>query len=311
MSDLCPPYGFALRRRGTCREDEVGTTETWDGFHRCCPKPSIENNGACCPENTDCREELGSSRHCADSNWLLFRNTKDNGYFCCLNGQDGFLADSNGTAVGCENSFDPDNSNLLWQPRITPGNIHILLTWYDPTSNILRQHWINLLFFFKLGRYRRWRGWWCCWVSNHSCLALVFHASPITEATSPRGNTHYRSISDTIRSRSVFRQTERVKRSTLCGRAGEFPCPRVAGKSKDSVKSYDLHFNFFLIKPKSWFLSMIYSMHSSVWWSRLISSLSPASMSSMSFWWSHYSSYRTVIHNNNHCFPSLSSSVAL
>lgn len=128
MSDLCPPYGFALRRRGTCHEDEVGTTETWGGFHRYCPKPSNENDGACCPENTDCREELGNSRHCADSSWLLFRNTKDNGFFCCLKGYDGFLANSNGTGVGCENSFAPDNSDLLWQPRITPGNIHILLT---------------------------------------------------------------------------------------------------------------------------------------------------------------------------------------
>lgn len=242
MVDFGPPHGFALRRRGSCLENESGNV-TWDEFSRCCPKPSIDESGACCPTANNCMEDIKNPAHCADESWLLFRNTKDNGYFCCLPGTDGFLTifNDNKTGVGCQDSTDPQTSDYLWQPRVITGKIHILLTWYEPTSDITRRRWFNLP--FKLGRYSRWRSWWCCWVSNHSCLALVFHASPITEATPSRGNAHYRSTGGTIWSCYVFRQTERVGLSRLYGRAGEYSCPRVARKYKDPMKSYGLHFN--------------------------------------------------------------------
>lgn len=137
MAGLGPPYGFALRRKGFCLENESGNNTTVDGFRRCCPKPSVESSGACCPGTDSCTQEIKNSPHCANESWALFRNTKDSGYFCCLPGTDGYLA-GDGNGVGCEDSYVPDNSNLLWQPRVITGKIHILFTWYEATSDITR-----------------------------------------------------------------------------------------------------------------------------------------------------------------------------
>ncbi|OJJ89311.1 uncharacterized protein ASPGLDRAFT_41272 [Aspergillus glaucus CBS 516.65] len=119
MVDFGPPHGFALRRRGSCLENESGNV-TWGEFSRCCPKPSIDESGACCPTANNCMEDIKNPAHCADESWLLFRNTRDNGYFCCLPKTDGFLTifNDNTTGVGCRDSTDPETSDYLWQPRV-------------------------------------------------------------------------------------------------------------------------------------------------------------------------------------------------
>lgn len=138
MAGLDPPYGFALRRQNSCLENESGNGTTVDGFRQCCPKSSFNKSGACCPTDDDCTEEIKKSLHCADRSWELFRNTKDDGHFCCLPGKDGYRTDD-GNGVGCKDSHVSENSDLLWQPRVPTGKIHILLTWYEPASDITRR----------------------------------------------------------------------------------------------------------------------------------------------------------------------------
>lgn len=112
MVSYDPPYGFPLRRNGSCLESETSCGRTWENFHACCPgnsvcpgaTQSIPNN-VCCPSEADCTDPLDKSPHCAVANATMFDHT---GYFCCLDDQTGFWTDSPKDAVGCSNGV-PDN----------------------------------------------------------------------------------------------------------------------------------------------------------------------------------------------------------
>lgn len=276
MSDFGPPYGFALRRNRACLENEVSSGETWSDIYPCCPKgTTFGNSSVCCPDKKDCMEDVMNPPHCADESWDLFNNTRDDGFFCCLSGTKGFYH-SDKQAVGCIDDSDaPTNTKYRFLSTYSTGKIHILLTRNESSSDITRRcrnidysldscihhshsyirtgtRWSSEPFYFKYGRYRRWCSWRRCWVSNHYRLALVFHASPITEASISRRNTYHKRASDTIPPCPVFRHTQRVARSKLCGRAGQFWSAnrsRVTGISNGSWKGLTCIFLYPFIKP--------------------------------------------------------------
>ncbi|KAE8154913.1 hypothetical protein BDV25DRAFT_126318 [Aspergillus avenaceus] len=114
-----PPYGFPLRRNGTCLSTETSCGHTWGDFYACCPGnskcpgavQSIQNN-VCCPEESDCTSPLKATPHCANDTATMFNHT---GYFCCLEGQTGFWTDDPNNAVGCVDGVpttsSPSSSN--------------------------------------------------------------------------------------------------------------------------------------------------------------------------------------------------------
>ncbi|KAL4892027.1 hypothetical protein BDV59DRAFT_180688 [Aspergillus ambiguus] len=113
-SEYDSPYGFPLRRNGSCLSDEVSCGHTWGDFYACCPGNTIcpgtkayYYNSVCCPSWSNCTIPLMESPHCANSSGSLFDHT---GYFCCLPNQTGFWTSSPTDAVGCSDGF-PDNVN--------------------------------------------------------------------------------------------------------------------------------------------------------------------------------------------------------
>ncbi|KAB8235264.1 hypothetical protein BDV23DRAFT_159729 [Aspergillus alliaceus] len=97
--DEASSFGWALRKNGSCLEQEVDCGPTVPPFRNCCPKGSYcphANNVACCPSKEFCDDALNAKPHCANSTWDLYIN---GGYFCCLQGTTGFAKD--GGSNGC------------------------------------------------------------------------------------------------------------------------------------------------------------------------------------------------------------------
>ncbi|KAB8234272.1 uncharacterized protein BDW43DRAFT_318885 [Aspergillus alliaceus] len=117
MVSYDPPYGFPLRRNGTCLSSETSCGHTWGGFYACCPGDSVcpgatESilNNVCCPTESDCTAPLHSTPHCANETGILFNHT---GYFCCLPGQTGFWTDSPQDAVGCSDGSPTERGETI------------------------------------------------------------------------------------------------------------------------------------------------------------------------------------------------------
>ncbi|KAJ0421458.1 hypothetical protein BJY00DRAFT_300870 [Aspergillus carlsbadensis] len=98
INAVAPPYGYALRRNGTClATEEVECGNNWDNWYTCCPAGTVcgENN-TCCPSDADCSAPLAEDPHCANNGtWDLYHTTK---YVCCLSGKWGFYEE--GLVVG-------------------------------------------------------------------------------------------------------------------------------------------------------------------------------------------------------------------
>ncbi|KAL2797353.1 hypothetical protein BJX66DRAFT_297674 [Aspergillus keveii] len=97
---LAPPYGYALRRNGTCLADqEVSCGNNWADWYTCCPLGTVCGlNNTCCPSDADCSAPLAADPHCANNGtWDLYYTTK---YVCCLSGKWGFYQE--GLVVGAK-----------------------------------------------------------------------------------------------------------------------------------------------------------------------------------------------------------------
>ncbi|KAK2757101.1 hypothetical protein FQN54_005070 [Arachnomyces sp. PD_36] len=115
LSQFEPPYGFAIRRNGSCLSSESECYATWGGFWGCCPGeatcPGADQwiaNNVCCPGNADCTGQLNEKPHCADESWTMFERE---GYFCCEKGQFGFWTSYPDGNFGCSDEY-PDNANF-------------------------------------------------------------------------------------------------------------------------------------------------------------------------------------------------------
>lgn len=114
MSDLGPPYGYPLRRNGSCLSTENDCGATWGPWHRCCPSAASCADD-CCPEGVDCEQRIGQDPHCANDTATLYRakgsenKSPASGYFCCVASAEGFQDDR--TYVGCADSYDSFKAN--------------------------------------------------------------------------------------------------------------------------------------------------------------------------------------------------------
>ncbi|KAH8429277.1 uncharacterized protein LDX57_006944 [Aspergillus melleus] len=136
MVSYDPPYGFPLRRNGTCLSSETSCGRTWDNFHACCPGNSVcpgatqaIPNNVCCPSEADCTAPLEESPHCAIANATMYDHT---GYFCCLDEQTGFWTHSPKDAVGCSDGVPNNRSYSILNP--IPYNISGAATLTSSTS---------------------------------------------------------------------------------------------------------------------------------------------------------------------------------
>lgn len=128
MSDWGPPNGYAIRRHGSCAQEEMDNGETINGFHQCCPggTDSPDETGACCKGPGICTERINDPPHYANETWTLFENI-DEGYFFCESGLDGYNLSQ---GVGCEDrTVDTDSnekwwSSAYWLPTVASGKIH-------------------------------------------------------------------------------------------------------------------------------------------------------------------------------------------
>jgi hypothetical protein len=142
-----PPFGFAIRRNGSCLRD-IGECDTDAGkdpvtsqhFFRCCPTGatcSDANTGLCCPDEEDCRQEVSNPAHCANETWDLYRNY-DGGHFCCEQGQYGFNRTQGGVGCGTEQELMIESRTSL--SPVSLGKIQVLLkTRHAPSSDITRR----------------------------------------------------------------------------------------------------------------------------------------------------------------------------
>ncbi|KAH7304076.1 hypothetical protein B0I35DRAFT_484748 [Stachybotrys elegans] len=93
------PFGFALRKNGSCEEQEVDCGRTVQPYRACCPELSFcpaSYNVDCCPDRSNCTVALLEEPKCANSTWDLYDN---GGYFCCLPGLRGYATTQNSN--GC------------------------------------------------------------------------------------------------------------------------------------------------------------------------------------------------------------------
>ncbi|GCB18384.1 hypothetical protein AAWM_01269 [Aspergillus awamori] len=103
MSDLGPPYGYALRRNGSCYDTENDCGQTWSPYHACCPKGTVcthNSSDNCCRSEADCGNILKEDPHCGNTTGVLYL---ENNYFCCADGTAAFAWIENGW-VGCADS---------------------------------------------------------------------------------------------------------------------------------------------------------------------------------------------------------------
>ncbi|KAL4744111.1 hypothetical protein BDV11DRAFT_201528 [Aspergillus similis] len=99
MSNYSPPYGYGLRRNGTCIASEENCGNPWGDWYNCCPENThCSANNTCCPTDSDCSAAIAVDPHCANNaTWDLSSN--------------GFLAgglEYNGsetTGVGCADGY--------------------------------------------------------------------------------------------------------------------------------------------------------------------------------------------------------------
>lgn len=110
MSNSSSPYGYALRRSGSCDGGEVDCGGTWGNKRACCPGstkcPRSSDTSICCPSSEDCTDSLLSNPHCGDDTADLYYVPSSRGYFCCSNSTTGFILSGSGY-VGCaENLAD-------------------------------------------------------------------------------------------------------------------------------------------------------------------------------------------------------------
>lgn len=128
MSDWGPPSGFALRRNGSCLSEEKACGPTFDEFNRCCPKSAecSKDLGICCKPAGNCIQMITNPPHCANKAWNLFNNSRDGGYFCCLQGMNGFYYNHQ-EGVGCMGSNADAPADTQWMSMISSGKIQIPL----------------------------------------------------------------------------------------------------------------------------------------------------------------------------------------
>ncbi|OJJ76034.1 hypothetical protein ASPBRDRAFT_144456 [Aspergillus brasiliensis CBS 101740] len=98
-NDLSPPFGYPVRRNGTCYDTENDCGSTWGPYRECCPKGATCAPGNCCHSAAACGNILKLDPHCGNTSAILYYE-KD--YFCCSDGTDAFARVSNGF-VGCTN----------------------------------------------------------------------------------------------------------------------------------------------------------------------------------------------------------------
>ncbi|KAJ5589980.1 hypothetical protein N7450_003952 [Penicillium hetheringtonii] len=103
------PYGYAVRRNGSCSSGEVDCGSTWNNQHACCPGstfcPLSSKTSVCCPSKDDCTNSLvGPNTHCGDSTASLFYVTSSRNFFCCSNDTSGYAVTGYGY-VGCANDI--------------------------------------------------------------------------------------------------------------------------------------------------------------------------------------------------------------
>ncbi|KAL4933786.1 uncharacterized protein BDV17DRAFT_286598 [Aspergillus undulatus] len=121
MSNYDPPYGYGLRRNGTCLASEEDCGNPWGDWYNCCPENThCSANNTCCPTDSDCSVAIAEDPHCANNaTWDLYDSE---GYFCCLSSSNGFLAgglEFNGsetTGVGCADGYPEGESNSVLLP---------------------------------------------------------------------------------------------------------------------------------------------------------------------------------------------------
>ncbi|PYI10320.1 hypothetical protein BO78DRAFT_306611 [Aspergillus sclerotiicarbonarius CBS 121057] len=99
-NDLAPPFGYPVRRNGSCYDTENDCGTTWGPFHECCPKGATCAPGNCCHSAAACGNILKLEPHCGNTSAVLYY---ENDYFCCANGTDAFAWVSDGF-VGCTNN---------------------------------------------------------------------------------------------------------------------------------------------------------------------------------------------------------------
>ncbi|KAL4886418.1 hypothetical protein BJY04DRAFT_213186 [Aspergillus karnatakaensis] len=105
MTDFSSPYGYPLRRNGSCIAGEIECANPWGDWHSCCPDTTTcanySSRGMCCPTDADCSRQINEDPHCSNNKtWDLYYS---NGYFCCLSTSVGYNASnlySGGKQVG-------------------------------------------------------------------------------------------------------------------------------------------------------------------------------------------------------------------
>lgn len=138
--DWGPPYGFAIRRLGSCLPGECQTDagidpRTRKKSSRCCPSGANcndDNTGLCCRDK-NCTEEISNPAHCANATWSLFENY-GGGYFCCEREEWGYNRSSGGVGCAPKGVAKADGTTPLAQ--ISLGKTQFLVTRHKPSSDI-------------------------------------------------------------------------------------------------------------------------------------------------------------------------------
>lgn len=143
--DWGPPFGFAVRRNGSCLEAQ-GECRTDAGvdpitkqiMYRCCPSGSRCSNGniGMCCRDQNCKQQISNPAHCANQTWDLYRNF-DGGYFCCDQEQWGY--NRTGGGVGCAALGERPVDSITRLNPTSFGKIQVLLTRHEPSSDITRR----------------------------------------------------------------------------------------------------------------------------------------------------------------------------
>ncbi|KAJ5094872.1 hypothetical protein N7456_010733 [Penicillium angulare] len=97
-----PPYGYKLRRNGSCETNESPCGSTYDNTHVCCPHGTEcpPDTSVCCKSKSDCTAFISPNPHCADEFGILYLAGD---YFCCSNDTYAYTYISGGKegSVGC------------------------------------------------------------------------------------------------------------------------------------------------------------------------------------------------------------------